>query len=294
MQYFGAAAVSAGNAKQLRTDTLFTQGLTVIFLILFIGFYFRRKRAPVLVLLPVVYGAAFSLACIYFLKGSISVIALGTGSIVLGIAVNYSLHVFNHHRHVPDMRQVVKDLAFPLTIGGLTTIGGFFCLEFVKSDMLKDLGLFAGFSLIGAALCSLIFLPHFTGKQKAKVKEHHHSWIDKLALLRPEHNKWLLGVVALLTIVFFFFYKKVGFEPDMTSLNYQSSELKAAEKELNRISGNVLRSVYLVAEGKDRQEALMHSEQLQPTLQQLQQKGWISAVSGVSVLLLSDSRLTAI
>lgn len=289
MQYFGAAAVSAGNAKQLRTDTLYTQGLTVVFLILFIGFYFRRKRAPVLVLLPVVYGAAFSLACIYFLKGSISVIALGTGSIVLGIAVNYSLHVFNHHRHVPDVRQVVKDLAFPLTIGGLTTIGGFFCLEFVKSDMLKDLGLFAGFSLIGAALCSLIFLPHFIGKQKAKVKAHHHSWIDKLALLRPEHNKWLLGGVAVLTIVFFFFYKKVGFEPDMTSLNYQSSELKAAEKELNRISGNVLRSVYLVAEGKDRQEALMHNEQLQPTLQQLQQKGWISATSGVSVLLLSDS-----
>jgi len=289
MQYFGAAAVSAGNARQLRTDTMFTQGLTVIFLILFIGFYFRRKRAPVLVLLPVVYGAAFSLACIYFFKGSISVIALGTGSIVLGIAVNYSLHVFNHHRHVPDVRQVVKDLAFPLTIGGLTTIGGFFCLEFVKSDMLKDLGLFAGFSLIGAALCSLIFLPHFIGRQKTKVKEPHHSWIDKLALLRPEHNKWLLGGVAVLTIVFFFFYKKVGFEPDMTSLNYQSSELKAAEKELNRISGNVLRSVYLVAEGKDRQEALKHNEQLQPTLQQLQQKGWISATSGVSVLLLSDS-----
>ncbi|MDF2381639.1 1-acyl-sn-glycerol-3-phosphate acyltransferase [Nostoc ellipsosporum NOK] len=289
MQYFGAAAVSAGNARQLRTDTLFTQGLTVIFLILFIGFYFRRKRAPLLVLLPVVYGAAFSLACIYFLKGSISVIALGTGSIVLGIAVNYSLHVFNHHRHIPNVRQVVKDLAFPLTIGGLTTIGGFFCLEFVKSDMLKDLGLFAGFSLVGAALCSLIFLPHFIGKNKTTAQTHHHSWIDKLALLRPEHNKWLLGGVAVLTIVFFFFYNKVGFEPDMTSLNYQSSELKAAEKELNRISGNVLRSVYLVAEGKDRQEALMHNEQLQPALQALQQKGWISATSGVSVLLLSDS-----
>lgn len=291
MQYFGAAAVSAGNAKQLRTDTLFTQGLTVVFLVLFIGLYFRRKRAPFLVLLPVIYGAAFSLACIYFLKGSISVIALGTGSIVLGIAVNYSLHVFNHHRHVPDIRQVVKDLAFPLTIGGLTTIGGFFCLEFVKSDMLKDLGLFAGFSLVGAALCSLIFLPHFIGRHKVKAETtvHRHSWIDRIALLRPEHNKWLLIGVAVLTVVFFLFYNKVGFEPDMTSLNYQSPELKAAEKELNRISGNALRSVYLVAEGSDREEALRRNEQLQPVLQQLQQKGWVSATSGVSVLLLSDS-----
>ena len=85
------------------------------------------------------------------IKGSISVIALAAGSIVLGIAINYSLHVYNHFRHRRDMRMVTEDLAFPLTIGGLTTIGGFFCLQFVQSEILKDLGLFAAFSLIGAS-----------------------------------------------------------------------------------------------------------------------------------------------
>ena len=35
--YFGASAVSAGNAQQLRKDTLYTQGITVVFLVLFIA-----------------------------------------------------------------------------------------------------------------------------------------------------------------------------------------------------------------------------------------------------------------
>ena len=77
--YFGATAVSVGNALQLRKDSLLTQGITILFIIVFLGLYFRKKRAPFIILIPVIFGALFSLAAIYFLKGSISVIALGTG-----------------------------------------------------------------------------------------------------------------------------------------------------------------------------------------------------------------------
>ena len=285
--YFGASAVSAGNAQQLRKDTLFTQGITIIFLVLFIGFYFRKKRAPFLILIPVVYGALFSLATVYFIKGSISVIALGTGSVILGIAVNYSLHVFNHYRHVPDIRQVIKDLAFPLTIGSFTTIGGFFCLEFVKSEMLQDLGLFAGCSLIGASLCSLIFLPHFIESGKQKVQQD--SWIDKIAELRPEYNKWLIGLIAVLTIVFFFFAYDVRFEPDMMRMNYMPAQLKKAEDQLNKITAYSLKSVYLVTEGATLNEALENNEKLLNDIGQLKKENHVKNYSGVSSLFLSDS-----
>jgi predicted RND superfamily exporter protein len=112
--YFGATAVSVGNALQLRKDALYTQGITVVFLIVFIGLYFRRKRAPFIILVPVLFGALFSLAAVYFIKGTISIIALGAGSVVLGVAVNYSLHVFNHYRHTKSIHDVIKDLTLPL------------------------------------------------------------------------------------------------------------------------------------------------------------------------------------
>ena len=137
--YFGATAVSVGNALQLRKDSLLTQGITILFIIVFLGLYFRKKRAPFIILIPVIFGALFSLAAIYFLQGSISVIALGTGSVVLGIAVNYSLHVFNHYRHTRNIEELISDLAMPMTVGSFTTIGGFLCLQFVESEMLKDL-----------------------------------------------------------------------------------------------------------------------------------------------------------
>ncbi|MEI9944626.1 MAG: 1-acyl-sn-glycerol-3-phosphate acyltransferase [Chitinophagaceae bacterium] len=289
--YFGATAVSVGNALQLRKDSLLTQGITVLFIILFLGIYFRKKRAPFIILIPVLFGALFSLTAIYFIKGSISVIALGTGSVVLGIAVNYSLHVFNHYRHTKDIHELIKDLAMPMTVGSFTTIGGFLCLEFVESEMLKDLGLFAAFSLIGASVCSLIFLPHLIAskKERATHKIRTVSFIDKIAAYRPEYNKYLVIIILLLTIFFAYWATRVSFESDLNRMNFMSPKLKQSEKELNKINEYALQSVYLVTEGKNLNEALVNNEKLVTQIQALEARNIVKKYSGVSSLIISDS-----
>ncbi|MEO6722706.1 MAG: 1-acyl-sn-glycerol-3-phosphate acyltransferase [Ferruginibacter sp.] len=291
IDYFGATAVSVGNALQLRQDTLLTQGITVVFLVVFLGLYFRKKRAPLIIMIPVIFGALFSLAAIYFIKGSISVIALGTGSVILGIAINYSLHFFNHYRHTKSIEEVIEDLAFPLTIGSITTIGGFLCLQFVESEMLKDLGLFAAFCLIGASLSSLIFLPHFIASAKQQ-KQHvavQSSWIDKVASFRPEFNKYLVLIIILLTVAFAFTAKNVSFESDLERMNFMSDKLKKAEADLNNINAYALKSVYLVTEGKTLNDALINNEKIVSQIEQLKTKGIVKKYSGVSSLIISNS-----
>ncbi|WDF78234.1 1-acyl-sn-glycerol-3-phosphate acyltransferase [Mucilaginibacter sp. KACC 22773] len=289
--YFGSAAVYYGNAQQLRRDTALTQGATVVVLILFLGLYFRKKRAPIIILIPVLFGSLFSLTAIYFLKGSISVIALGTGSVVLGIAINYSLHVFNHYRHTKSVEQVIKDLVMPLTVGSFTTIGGFLCLEFVESEMLKDLGLFAAFSLIGASICSLVFLPQFISTKKEQ--ENHTftqlSWIDKLASFNPEYNKYIVIGIILLTGVFFYKANDVTFEFDVAKMNYMPPALQQSQNKLNKINQYALQSVYLVSEGKTLDRALINNEKLAGQIEKLKAQGIVKKSSDVSSFIISDS-----
>ena len=289
--YFGAAAAYVGNALQLRKDTLVTQGLTVVILIVFLGIYFRKKTAPFIILIPVLFGSLFALSAIYFINGSISVIALGTGSVVLGIAVNYSLHLFNHYRHTKSIEQVIKDLALPLTVGSFTTIGGFLCLEFAESDILKDLGLFSAFSLIGASLCSLIFLPQFIASKKEQ-KQHKIillSWIDKFAAYNPEYNKFIVIGILMLTGVFAYTAGDVSFESDLLRMNYMPDKLKQAEAKLNKINEFSLQSVYLVTEGKDLNEALVNNEKLVAKIEQLKERNIVKKYSGISSFIISDS-----
>lgn len=292
ISYFGATAVSVGNAQQLRQDTMFTQGITVVLLVVLIAFFFRKKRAPLLVMLPVAFGALFSLACIYLIKGKISVIALGAGAVVLGIAVNYSLHVFNHYRHLGDIRETIRDLATPMTIGSFTTIGGFLCLQFVQSPMLNDVGLFAALSLVGAALFSLIFLPHWVSSshQHTGTSAHHATWLDKLAGYRPEKNKYLVAGILLLTVLFCFTAGRVGFENDMMRMNFMSPELKAAEAKLNKLNEYTAQSIYVVTEGSTLEAALQENERMLPLVQQLSQQGVVKKYAGVGSLLFSHKQ----
>ena len=72
--YFGGPAVAAGNATQMRTDTIVTLSVTIVLLLALTFYFFRRKRTPLLLLVPVLYGGAMGLGMVSLVQGSISVI----------------------------------------------------------------------------------------------------------------------------------------------------------------------------------------------------------------------------
>ena len=125
---------------------MFTVGLSllVIFVILLLSFhtwtFLWQQIAPIL------YGTVFSLACMYWIKGYMSLMALGLGAIVLGVAISYCLHVLIHHYFVGDVEQMLREESTPVTLGCITTVGAFLGLLFTESELLRDFGLFATFA----------------------------------------------------------------------------------------------------------------------------------------------------
>jgi 1-acyl-sn-glycerol-3-phosphate acyltransferase len=277
-----------GNARQLRKDSILTVSLVVIFLAIFLIGFFRKKRVPFLIFVPVVFGALFSLCCIYLLKGSISILAIAAGSVILGIAVNYSLHFLSHLKHTNNVREVIKDLVRPMTIGSATTVVAFFCLQFANAAVLRDVGLFAGFSLIGAALCSLIFLPQFiTGELFLSLT--HEGWLERISFSALESNGYIAIIILLATPVFLFFAREVKFNSDMSKLNFMQPATLEAQRRLETINQSSLTSVYVVSDGADLQAALKKSERVAPLLKAMKSENVINKYATVSTFLISDS-----
>ncbi len=286
INYFGAPAVAVANARQVREDSVKTVSVTVIMLLLIIGIVFKRPVNTFLMLLPVAAGALFALTLIYFIKGSISLIAIGTGSVILGIAVNYSLHLMIHYLYHPDIRKVIRDLTFPLVIGSATTIGGFLCLQLVDSEVMNDFGLFAALSLIGAALFTLIFLPHLLKQPPAVHVTNEQKRVSK----NYRVGRWMMPLILLITIVLFFFARNVGFDSDMNALNYMPDHLKKSESRINSVSGFGYKTVMLASSGKNLDEALAAQERVVPVLDSLKRIQQIYSYSGISGILLSTAQ----
>lgn len=291
-EYFGSSAVAAGNAVQIKKDVMLTVSITIIGLFLFISFFFKRLEVFFIIFLPVAFGAAFSLALLYLLKGEISGIALGAGSIVLGIAMDYTIHFYTHFKHTNSPEETVKDLAFPLTLGSFTTVGALLSLFFVKSEALQDFGMFAAFSLVGAALFTLVIFPHLVVRRKkhnTPALASKPNIIERIAAYRFDRNKYLVLFILAICILSVFTSRHVEFESDMMNMNYMDKQLSAAEQRLNKISDVSLKNIYLVSSGKTLDEALTASEKNIPLLETLKHKELIRNYSSISTLVLSKA-----
>ena len=289
VSFFGASSVAVGNAVQLRRDTIITTSLIVIIIAGFLINFFRKKYILFLILIPVVFGGLFSLCCIFLIKGSVSILALAAGSVILSIAVNYALHFLAHLKHTRNIRVVIKDLVKPMTLGSATTVLAFFCLQFTNASVLQEVGLFAGFSLIGAAACSLIFLPHFVSPGLFKDQQGKESWIERIPFTRWASKKYIVWAILLVTPIFFYFAHKVSFESDLNKLNFMSDETRESQKRLERINRSSLSTVFAVSKGRDLEAALRKNEQIIPLLKGLKESGLVEKYSSVSTFLISDS-----
>lgn len=288
MEYFGGASVAVYNAKQIKFDTIVTLNIAILIVIVLVALAFKNRWAVLLITLPVLFGALFSLSWIYIIKGSISAIAVGCGAVVFGIALSYSIHILSHSNHESDKRQIIKDLVSPLVIGSFTTIGAFIGMLFTSSPLLRDFGLFSALTLIGTTLFSLIFLPHFL-RTRAALNESSPMlrFIEKISSYQYHKNKVLVACVFIVTIASLFVYNKVSFNSDMMELNYEPEHLKEAEAKLiaNSDDGMVL----FVAADQNRESAIDAYHDLSRTLEKYCEDGKIEHVSTIKDFIVSDS-----
>lgn len=285
--YIGGPSVGVYNARQLQQDTYWTSALALVIIVGFISLVFKRKSSIPLILTPVLFGVLFGLSGVSLFRGTISVIAVGAGSAVIGLALSYSIHMMAHQNHVRDVRQLLRDLVYPMTIGSFTTIGAFLGLLFTDSGILQDFGLFASLSLIGTTLFCLIYLPHFLhGLQDIKEGKVLRL-IERINAYHYDRNRWLIGGILLLTIVCFFFSFKVRFNNDMMALNYEPPHLKAAEQKLERLSGEQGHPVMIVSTGNSMQEAVEAYHATNNELASLKKRGLIQDYASAERFFLS-------
>jgi 1-acyl-sn-glycerol-3-phosphate acyltransferase len=275
-EYFGGPSVGVYNARQIKSDTMLTMTIALIIIIVFITLVFKSRSAVILIILPVLYGAVFSLALIYFLKGSVSAIAIGAGAAVFGVALSYSIHVLSHFNHVSSIRQLIEELAYPLTVGSFTTVGAFFGLVFTSSDLLRDFGLFSSLALIGTTFFCLVFLPHFL-----KVKEGHEEsgrvlrFIEKINGYAYEKNKPLVIMIVLVFFLSLYMSGKVTFDSNMMNLSFEPANLKAAEQRLNDLFQSDNKTTLFVSVGSTPDEGLRHYAETNRKLDSLKAEGRI-------------------
>ena len=288
ISYFGSALIAVANANQIKSDIILTTSIAMFTLMLILILFYRKVLIPLIIFLPTVFGGLFAVAFLYFVREQISAISLGIGSILLGITIDYSIHILTHYKHNSDVKTLYKDITMPVIMSSSTTAVAFLCLLFVKSDALNDLGIFAAVIVMASAIFSLLIIPHLY-KPKENPAEHKKNVIDKMAHFSFHNNKILIGLCVIITIICCFTYNDVGFNNDLSQLNFVPKDIKAAEKQLEESTSLTSKTIYVASYGKSMEEALQYNSKLFGDLNIAKQQDKILNFSSVGGIVLSQA-----
>ena len=287
----GAPTIAVTNAQQIKKDSFLSIALAITLIFGILMFTMARKRNLLWLGIAILFGWIFALAVIALFKTSISIIVVGIGSVIVGIAVNYPLHYLDHIKQEPDKREALKDVIQPLVIGNITTVAAFACLVFVKAEAMRDLGLFGALTLVGTILFVMVFLPLFAVQPKKTKK----LFVDDGRASSETWRKvkiYAFWPLVIITLILSYFGQKTAFDDDLHNINFmtpqQQKDLALLNESLKQEGETDL--VYVVSEATDFPKAVSQNEALMAEFRQTIPCNTEYSISGLDGLLPSLKR----
>ena len=223
----GGPVIAVANANQIKGDSIMAVCIAGVLILLLLIYVFRGLWNILLIVISVGWGWLFAMGAIAVYYDSVSIIVIGIASVILGIAVNYPLHLIDHLKDSTHTRAALKEIITPLIIGNVTTVGAFLCLVPLNAPALHDLGLFSSLLLVGTIVFVLIFLPHVVRTRRSARHFSNPYLITKLASVSLDSNRYLLAVIILATCIFGYFSLETEYDSDMRNINFMTDEQKS-------------------------------------------------------------------
>jgi 1-acyl-sn-glycerol-3-phosphate acyltransferase len=286
LSYFGSPVIAVANAQQIKKDIQNTVIISMTVLLILLIYYFRNFFTPIIVFLPTLFSVLLALMVLYFIKDKISAISLSVGAILIGITIDYALHILTHYKHNNNIEELYKEITQPIILSSATTAVSFLCLVFVRSEALKDLGLFASITVLFSSVSALIIVPQLY-HPKEKSDTLNSNFIDKIGHYPYEKNKPLIIGCSLVIIACLFGFRHVGFNEDIGDLNYIPKELKISEAKLEKLSDITSKSIYTISYGNSEEEALARNSDLSTFLEKEKKDGKILSYNSLGNVVLS-------
>ena len=229
---------------------------TVAFFLLFL-IVLRDLKAIMIFLVPLASVlVAINLSLLVYKK--LSYFIIGMGAVIVGIAIDYGIHVYIAVRAVGGKPEVVKRVAKPVVTGALTTIGVFAAFLFSSVSGYRQLGLFAIISIAICLFYALFILPHFLGNWRgSEIKD------KAMYSLSDKHNAfngiitsvWL--VVMILAIVM---SSRIVFNNDIKQFDGAEPKITQSEERFNRIWARKDMPAIMVVSGETMEDVLRQNE----------------------------------
>ena len=274
---------TVANAEVMKADVWRVIGISTALLLLLFLIFLPHWRAGFVLLIPITSLVVASGAVSLFFS-EVSAVTLGFGAVILGISVDFGLHVyFALSSGYQDPGHSLDRLFRPILFSALTTIFAFGVLLFSKLPGQRQLAVFAIMGLFYALGVSLVVLPHLI-KPLAHKSGRSNQWLQAPA---PVWGKGIIGVWLCALILGIFGIRYLQFNGDLGALNRVSGDVLKAEEEIQKTWGDFRSKAMILCKGSTLETVLTQNDRV---FSLMEQEGYIKNPVSLAPVLPSKVR----
>ena len=260
----GVFAVEIQRTIEAEAWRLSIVGSTLVLFFLYASY--RSFLLVLLSLIPISSGILAGMVTVNGWFGFIHGITLGFGITLLGVVVDYPIHLFSHLTAQDSAYAAMKAIWPTVRLGAFSTAIGFAALLCAGFPALAQLGLFAVAALLTAAAVTRWVLPVFlpagfasrtVGPELLKVI----AFVAKGAVLAP--------IAAILATMVLIWSDTPLWQQDLASVSPLSEDKKQLDQRLRQELGAPDVRDLVVIEGTTAEELLQRAETIAPKLENL-------------------------
>jgi predicted exporter len=282
LEVTGVGAFGVELQHTIRAEAQWRSSLAVaaLLLVLFIAY-----RSPLLLLLgglPLGLGFLTGLATVAAVFDQVHGITLAFGFTLLGIAIDFPLHLFSHARGSKPTRAMT--LIWPtMRIGAASTLLAYSAITMAGSSGLAQLGLFTASGLVAAVAVTRFWLPHLMpdlagtdpGESEAPAKPNLNMAVPIVTFI---------AAVALIQLS----APEPFWEDSLESLSPLSRDRLVIDNNLRSATGGADMRYQVVLLDSNLESLLIRSEQLNEVLGEARDEGLLENWQSVTQLLPSN------
>ena len=239
--------------------------------------FFRRPAVLPFSVVPLASGFLAGTLSVALTFGFVHVTTLGFGAALIGVAVDYPLHLLTRLRLGRTSIEAARRIWPALLLGSLTTVFGFLPLALSSFPGIAQLGVFTVSGLAVAAATTRWVLPHFiavpSGSEQAKT---HRVLVLGHAFL----GRWrILALLLGLSAIGLLGTRGQGiWQSDLANLSPVPKDMRAEDRLLRRDLSAANPRYLLTVGGATVEQVLQRSEALIPHLHALQDEGVLEGI----------------
>jgi len=229
----GAHFYAVGAERSIRDDVRRISLLSALGIVLLFGLAYRSAPALVLAFLPSGVGVLAGLATCLLLWGRVHGLTLAFGASLLGICVDYPVHLLAHHRLLGDPDAARRAVRPGLLLGAGTTLAGFGGLVLTSFPGIREIAVFAAAGVAGALATTLFMIPPLLRRRSPASPRSPGRLRRRLASARPAALALVLVAVALCALAL----PRLEWDDTVAALSSLDPDLQAQEARIQaRIS----------------------------------------------------------